>query len=638
MAGLIQRLALVALLTCSPISVAWALDLLETPALEAKVKAGALLPVGERVPSLPLITDPAVLGAGRSLGKHGGTLRTLMAQSRDTRQIAVYGSTRLISYDQNLELVPDIVAAFEVEEERRFTFHLRPGHRWSDGAPFTAEDFRFYWQDYVLNEELSPYGAPLQLLVDGQMPAFEMLDEWTVRFTWEKPNPFFLPALAGPAPLNIYQPAHYLKQFHAAYAIDRGRLDSNAQRAGKRNWAAYYNGINKENYQDNPDLPTLNPWVLRTSPPADRFVFVRNPYFHRVDSAGRQLPYIDEVVMTTANTGLIPAKAATGETDLQARYVRFSDYTFLKNNEDKFGYDVRLWRDGRSAQMTLRPNLNTAYYEWEQLIRDVRFRRALSLGIDREEINQVVYFGLSAPTANAILPQSPLFKPDYRNAWTQYDPVAANALLDEMGLTARNSDGIRLLPDNGEPMQMIIETAGESGDQVDVLELITDHWAKLGIKLFIKTSQREVFRGRIMAGEAVMTVWSGHENGVPTPDSSPAEFAPTSEEQYEWPAWGQYYSTKGVAGYPIDLPEAQQLLDLNMAWIVAPDRATRASIWHEMLNLYTDQVFSIGIIAEVPQPVVVSRRLRNIPLDGLWNWDPGSHFGLHRLDLAYFAD
>ena len=609
-------------------------DMLETPSLAADVAAGKLPPVAERIPADPLVTDVDAL-KGRQTGKPGGTLRMLMARSRDTRQMNVYGYARLMRYDEHLNLVPDILKSVDVEGERVFTLHLRAGHRWSDGAPFTAEDFRWYWEDYVGNKELSPYGPPRNLMVDGEGPTFEVLDDLTVRYSWKKPNPFFLPALAGPAPLYIYQPAHYLRQFHAAYS-DPSQLAAMASAAGKRNWAQLYNSIDKAEYQDNPDLPTLQPWILRTRGTSDRFLFTRNPYFHRIDTAGHQLPYIDKVIFTISGPSLIAARTATGEADLQGRYLSFGDYTFLKQKEKASGYDVRLWRDGRSAQLALLPNLNTAYPEWEELFRDVRFRRALSMGIDREEINQVIYFGLGTPAADAVLPESPLFDEKDQKAWIQFDPDAANALLDEMGLTKRDDDGIRLLS-TGEPMQIVVDTAGEAQDQTDALELIAHDWLQLGIKLFIKPSQREIFNGRIESGEAVMSIWSGHENGVPSADNPPWEFAPTTADQYQWPQWGQYYATRGVAGFPPDLPEAQKLLGLYQQWIGSGDHDEREQIWSRMISLYTDQVFTIGLIAGAPQPIVVSRKLRNVPEEGLWNWDPGAHFGIHRLDLVWFA-
>ena len=145
---------------------------------------------------------------------------------------------------------------------------------------------------------------------------------------------------------------------------------------------------------------------------------------------------------------------------------------------------------------------------------------------------------------NTVLPQSPLYKPEFRDNWSAYDPEQANALLDEIGLTERSSDGLRLLPD-GRPMELVVETAGEESEQADILELVQEDWLDLGIKIHTRPSQREVFRNRIFSGETLMSIWYGIENGIPTADMSPAEFAPTNQQQLQWPKWGQYYETKG---------------------------------------------------------------------------------------------
>jgi peptide/nickel transport system substrate-binding protein len=269
------------------------------------------------------------------------------------------------------------------------------------------------------------------------------------------------------------------------------------------------------------------------------------------------------------------------------------------------------------------------------VFRTVDFRRALSLAIHRHEINQVIYFGLAREGNNTVLPQSPLYKEDYVTRWAQFDLAEANEILDGLGLTERDDLDVRLLPD-GRRMEIVVETAGESTDQTDVLELIHDSWLKIGIKLFTKPLQREVFRNRIYAGSTQISVWSGIENAVPSAELTPAELAPTDQGQLQWPKWGQYYETGGTAGEPADMALPKRLLDLNSAWINAVDSEEKAKIWHEMLKIHADQVFTIGLVAAVPQPVVVNNRLRNVPIKGLYNWDPGAHFGIHRPDTFWF--
>jgi peptide/nickel transport system substrate-binding protein len=388
---------------------------------------------------------------------------------------------------------------------------------------------------------------------------------------------------------------------------------------------------------DNRDLPTLEPWMLVTNPPSERFVFKRNPYYYRVDAEGRQLPYLDSVIMQVADSKLIPAKVAAGDADLAARYLRFDNFTLLKESEARGNYQVRLWESGLGSQVTLYPNLNANDPVWRTLLRDVRFRRALSLAIDRTEINAVIYQGLAIEGANAVLPQSPLYNEEYETAWASYDPAMANQLLDEIGLARRGSGDVRLLPD-GRPLEIVVELTGQSPEEADVLELIRDTWRKIGVNVFTKPSERDIVRNRVFAGDTLMSVWTGLENGLPTPDMSPQELAPTTQQQLQWPKWGQYVETGGDAGEKVDMPEPQKLAELLKEWSASPGTSERESVWHEMLHIFTDQVYTIGTVAAVPQPIIVRNRLHNVPEQATYSWEPGAHFGIYKPDCFWVDD
>ncbi len=607
------------------------IDLVESKFLMEAVSTDQLPPVHDRVPAEPSIVT--FDGKTKQLGRPGGDLRMLIGRAKDTRLLVVYGYARLVAYDEKFNLVADLLKSFTVEDQRIFTFRLRRGHKWSDGHPFTTEDFRYWWEDVANNKSLSPTGPPVSMRVDGELPKIEFIDALTVRYSWSSPNPDFLPRLAGASPLFLYRPAHYLRKFHKAYtdtskltAVDRIRL---------RNWAALHNRLDNLYKFDNPDLPTLQPWRIRTKPPASRFVAERNPFYHRVDSMGQQLPYFDRVIMQHAGVKMIPAKSGTGESDLQARGLSLSQVPFLKMNEPRSNYRVLLWQTAKGANFALFPNLNHNDPVWRELFREVRFRRALSVAIDRGAINNALYFGLALTGNNTVLPSSPLYRKKFQTNWSGFDTAKANALLDEIGLTERNDDDIRLLPD-GRPIEIIVETAGEETEQTDILELISENWENIGIKLFTKPSQRDIFRNRVFDGETHMSVWSGFENGVPTADMSPAELAPTTQQSLQWPKWGQYYETSGRAGEPPDLPEARELMSLNDAWRVSDSTAERKDIWLRMLNIHCEQQFTIGVVAGVVQPIVINKRLRNIPEKATYNWDPGAHFGIYRPDTFWF--
>ena len=207
-------------------------SLLETPSLLPLVEAGQLPAIAKRIPEQPQI---ALIQGEQRPGRHGGQMRMLMGKQKDIRQIVVYSYARLVGYNSQLELVPDLLRDIEVQDNRIFTLHLRKGHKWSDGYPFSSEDFRYYWEDIANNPELSGGGPPQAMLVDGEPPKVDYLDQHTVRYTWSKPNPFFLPALAAARPLYIYKPAHYLRQFHKKYQSSE-RIDALIEKYSARNW------------------------------------------------------------------------------------------------------------------------------------------------------------------------------------------------------------------------------------------------------------------------------------------------------------------------------------------------------------------------------------------------------------------
>jgi peptide/nickel transport system substrate-binding protein len=620
------QIGLAATLTLAISRRAWA-QLQETPFFKGDVTSGNLSKIEDRMPIEPAVAEL------ETLGTPGGELRMLMGSPKDTRMMVVYGYARLVGYTPSLEFAPDILKSIDIEENRVFTLHLRKGHKWSDGQPFTSEDFRYWFEDVAQNSRLSPSGMPISMLAQGEGPRFEVLDETTVRYSWTHPNPLFLPDLAGPSPLYIYRPSHYLKQFHQKYG-EKAALESLVKQANQRNWAALHNKLDTMYRDDNPDLPSLEPWILKTRPPADRFIFERNPYYYRIDQAGKQLPYIDRVILSIADSKIIPAKTGAGESDLQGRYLRFDNYTFLRASEQRNDFKVRLWRTGPGSQLALYPNLNVSDEIWHGLVRDLRFRRALSLAVDRHEINQVIFFGLAIEGQNTLLPQSPLYEPHYRSAWARFDLPEANRLLDLVGLK-RGGDGMRLLPD-GRPVEIIVENSGESTEQSDVLELIRDSWRRIGIKLFAKPSQLTLFRRRVFSGETLMSIDKGVENGLATAAMSPWEFAPTSQQQLEWPKWGQYYETKGAAGEAPDLPSAIRQKELYEEWLAASSLEEHTRIWHDMLRIWADEVFSIGTVAGVLQPIVVNAKLRNVPEEGIYNWDPGAYFGIYKPDGFWF--
>ena len=608
--------------------------LAETDLFQADIDAGTLPAMADRLPKNPRVIDLAAMG--RETGRHGGTVRMIVGGQRDVRLIPIYSYSRLMGYDDKLQLQPDILAACDVQEDRVYTLHLREGHRWSDGAPFTAEDFRYCWEDVLNNEVLYRSGVPVELTANDEPALFEVLDPLTVRYTFAAPQPDFLPNLAAPLPLLLALPQHYMKQFHEKYQTPE-KLAELVETWKVDDWQGLHQKVSRQNRPENPDLPTLESWRPRTAPPAEQFVFERNPYFHRVDQAGNQLPYLDRILLNVSSAEIIAAKTATGESDLQTVGIGFPDYTLLKQAEKVHPVKVSLWRRTQGSSVTLLPNLNYRDDAWRGLFHDVRFRRALSVAINRTELNKVIYFGLGQEAADTVLPESPLFKPEYASAWAQYDPALANSLLDELGLTTRGGGNIRKLAD-GRQCGIVVETAGESTLEVDVLGLIRDHFRDVGVAIYIRTTQRDVFRSRALGGDVMMGVWAGLDNGVPTADMSPEPLAPTAGDQLQWPLWGTWYASGEDAGEAPTIPEAAELVQLLKDWRQTTSTDQRFAIWHKMLAIRADQVFTIGTVSGALQPVLRSALMRNVPEDGLYGFEPTSYLGAYLPDTFFYAE
>ena len=606
--------------------------LIDSPALADKVAAGQLPALADRLPTPPRLIEVAAMG--RTPGRHGGTVRMLMGDQRDIRMMTIYGYTRLVVYDDKLELAPDVLESYEAEQGRIFTLRLRAGHRWSDGHPFTAEDFRYWWEDVANNKRLSPGGPPQAMVISGEKPSFEILDQQTIRYSWSQPNPVFLPALAGAQPLYIAMPAHYLKQFHQRYA-GKEELEQKVRTTRVKDWGSLHERFSRQYRPENPDLPTLDPWRNTTSIPAERFTFVRNPYFHRIDENGRQLPYVDEVTLTIGSSSLIPAKTAAGDTDLQARYLRFEDYTFLKSAAKRMNFEVKLWKRAEGASFALMPNLNAIDPVWRDLNRDLRYRRALSLAINRRDINRVIFFGLAKESGNTALPESPLYDAALAQLNMTPDLAEANRLLDRIGLSKRDGEKIRLFPD-GRRLEFTVETAGASTEETDILDLIKQDFIAIGIKIHPRSSQLDVFRRRILAGQTIMSGWTGMDNALVAAEMEPDALAPTSPSQFNWPRWGQHFESGGREGEAPDIAEAKELVELYRAWRHSTTHQERREIWQRMLKINAEQLFTIGVVNSTLQPVVVSTRLKNVPDKGLYSFEPGAFFGRYMPDTFWF--
>ena len=201
---MISRRKLLALLASGAIPGRLLAESLDSPLFAKRLASGELPELSQRLPKNPRVIDLSAMG--RKPGHHGGRVRMLIGRQKDIRYIPINSYSRLVGYNVDLDIVPDILASYDIDEGRIFTFHLREGHKWSDGSELTSGDFQYFWNDVILDTDMYKGGPPENLKTNGQVARFEVLDKMTVRYSWDEPNPLFLTELAAPIPRRWHFP------------------------------------------------------------------------------------------------------------------------------------------------------------------------------------------------------------------------------------------------------------------------------------------------------------------------------------------------------------------------------------------------------------------------------------------------
>lgn len=587
----------------------------EAPELAERVARGELPPVEERLPQEPLVLD--VL---EEIGQYGGTWSRLWMGLSDSAGPSRITTERLLFWSADGHSVePNLLRDIEISEDvREFTLHMREGIRWSDGVPFTSEDIMFWWEDVILNEELTP-AVPSWLVVGGETVEVEALDTYTVRFTFAEPYGIFTNYLAGPQGHNAgLTPKHYLKQFHPNY-VDEDELDALAAEYSYDFWFQLFQYKNE--FWSHTERPTLSAWVTTTPGHEQYFVLSRNPYYWKVDPAGHQLPYVDEIVHALVeDVEVMNLRALAGYVDMQARYIDPAKLPLFLQNAEQNNYRVVRYLDDRETDMAIGINLNNQDPVLRDIVNDRRFRIALSHAIDRDEINQMAYMG-TAEEARQVVPikESPYYTEiaeQYAYSYIEYDPDEANRLLDEMGLTERTSDGrYRLRPD-GEVLSLTIEY-GARGPWEMATELLADHWSAVGVRTRPELLDRALFYERKAALQHDVGIWRGAA-GMQTV-LGPRWYMPENVESLHAIAYGLWYSTGGREGTKPsgDLLRTIELYDeLKQVATVAE----RVALFDEMLKLNMENLWVIGTLSAPPQIALISNDLRNVPEEAVYSW------------------
>lgn len=587
----------------------------EAPMLAELVKQGELPPVDERLPESPLVVEGL-----DGIGNYGGTWRMGFSGQADhfaARQVAVRG---LLSVNQTLNVVPMLAESWEISDDAtEYTFHLRKGLKWSDGEPLDSGDFAFWFEDEIKNETLTPTMPDwLTSPVEGENVPAEMSapDAHTVKFKFAAPNALF--HLEGGIVLDLpVRPAHYMKQFHGDHTDDPAALEQAMKDAGLDSWAELYQQ-KRSDQNENPEVPLFRPWLQNNDWAEELVTFRRNPYFWAVDLEGNQLPYFDNLSFRLFQDADVHAlRLVNGEIDCQARHVRNQDLTVLKENEDKGDYKVQFWR--WTAIYGIHLNMTTNDERVRELFQARDFRIAVSLGVDREQINELVFDGLGTPMQYGPPMESPLHYPKLSNAYLEYDPDRANALLDGLGYTERDSEGFRLWQDgSGERISWTMLGGAELSDND---QMVIDFLGDLGFEVNYRGADRSLrielhqsndvqcttsFMDRNLIPLADPQIWVKHRNINDRPWAN------------AWTAW-KLDPSNPIAARP---PEGHWIWDIWNIWDqvrTTADADKQVELFKQILDIWSEELPSVGFFGELPRLVVVKNGFKGIQPNHPWD-------------------
>jgi peptide/nickel transport system substrate-binding protein len=595
----------------------------EAPQLAELVKAGKLPPVAERIGQDPLVIKPL-----HEIGRYGGTWRAGFTGPADFWNgfRCCSGPDHLMFWDYTGDKVlPNLARGLEMQDGgRTWLLHLRRGMKWSDGKPFTADDFVFWFEDVYRNKDLIPTPSAA-MAINGKQGTIEKVDTHTVRYKFPEPY-FMLPdVLAGSTDLagqmfgyrgmGGFAPAHYMKQFHPKYA-GAAELDQKVKEAKFDSWVRMF--LAKNDWALNPDLPVLSAWKTVTPINTPTWTLERNPYSVFVDTAGNQLPYIDRVVLTLAeNLEVLNLRAIAGEYDYASRHVDLGKLPVFIENQQKGGYKVYLDPGDYGGDMIIKFNLNyDADPEIGKWFNTADFRRALALGIDRDQINETFWLGTGTPSSVVPADNNKYNPgPQYRKMWATLDVKKANEMLDKIGLSKKDGEGYRLRADGKGRLRIEIMTLGGQFVQyTQIAEMIRGQWKKIGIDLQVQEVERSLALKRTAANEQQLGAWNndGSEHLFTFPlHVFPFELAAVASSG---PLYVKWFHSAGTQGKEPE-PRMKELMEKWKKAFGVPEKE-RIQLGKEIWKIAAEEVYIIGVIGMGPASMgvrVVKNNMGNIP-------------------------
>ena len=582
----------------------------EAPMLADMVKAGTIPPLKDRLPTEPLVVQAA------TVGKYGGTaiVATPGTSSWDSQELTGFVPLiRLNPTTQKLE--PQLATAWEFNTAAtQLTLHLRKGMKWSDGQPFTSEDITFVYNNLFGDRRTRP--TPRQ-----NWPLAKAIDTNTVVLTFPQPRPWFPYELAFAFGLQgeAYVAAHYMKQFHIDFNPQANDL---AKQQGFQSWVEMCQHEWDNQYPwDNMDtsIPNMKPYYyVKGQVGVARLV--RNPFYFKVDQAGNQLPYIDEIqVQLVDNLQTRNLKAMQGQYTVYFNDTTMDDYPLYKQNESKGDYKVINLQYATGGDIVIYFDNNLQDPALQPIISNKVFRQAISLGIDRAEVNNVAYGGLGTPRQAMALPGSRFLDPGLDQSYTKYDPAKANSLLDGLGLSKKDSDGFRLLP-SGDRLTITFMYSNWIPYIGKVMELVKEQLKKVGVDIDMKLVDRNLQVQNTQLGKIEMTAWSQQVSADFLFASNDDPFVPLFSDWFAGPMWGNWYNTGGKEG--VEPPKA--IKDVHDAWVTLSTSTNANAVTaagKAIMKSQAENLWGIGLVGLTPKPVLVKNNLANFPAKGVTAWD-----------------
>ena len=595
----------------------------DSAALNARIRGNPALPsdLANRLPSEPLVYAPY-----DSIGKYGGTLDVLSnATEAGTSDFLSVRHVNLVRYSDDLQtVVPNIAKGWEWNDDfTQLTFFLRKGHRWSDGAPFTAEDVKFWYDELALDPKIMEKPKDY-VLVGGEPMTVDVIDPQTVRFNLPAPKPGLLSHFATSFAQG-FQPKHFLGQFHPDVNAD---ADALAQAAGFENGLAVIKAyFGNSDWTDTP-VPLLNSPDRVANLPADTMPtleshitvsdttegrhYVANPYFHIVDTQGNQLPYISEQDEIYANDNEIRIlKLINAEADYKSQSLQLPSAPLLLEHQESGDYTIDLRPEITLANVSF--NVTHADLEKRKVFGDLRFRQAMSIALNRDEINEVGFLGQGIPKQYVGFSPSPSFlDPKWESYMIQYDPEAANSLLDAIGMKDIDGDGMRELP-NGEQLilNMQFATQGVAGE---VVELIGQQWSEVGIQSTVKEVTPDEYRSSQSSNNLDVGSWR---------KSQPMAIVLGNNELWVPPfenyfghrtgmLWAEYVDSNGASGVKPPAYVTQLIDDINAFQSTMAGTAESDELGARMVENMVGNLLFIGTV-QAPAPIYHRNALKNFP-------------------------